>query len=142
MAALIDAKIQLNFDIEKDECYWKQRARVDWLKFGDKNTAYFHSQAIQRRRRNLIRKLKDDEGRKTKIIQEMETIARSYFQNLFMSKPRGSVDHVLSGINRCISEDDNRKLTVPFTKEEVKSATLAIGPTKAPGEDGLPAIFY
>ncbi|XP_017604249.1 uncharacterized protein LOC108451022 [Gossypium arboreum] len=60
MVELIDAKIQLNFEIEKDERYWEQRARVDSLKFGDKNTTYFHSQATQRRRRNLIHKLKDE----------------------------------------------------------------------------------
>ncbi|XP_016755198.1 uncharacterized protein [Gossypium hirsutum] len=45
LAELIDCKIQLNFEIEKDERYWEQRARINWLKFGDKNTAFFHSQA-------------------------------------------------------------------------------------------------
>lgn len=33
LADLIDTKIQLNFEIEKDERYWEQRARVNWLKF-------------------------------------------------------------------------------------------------------------
>ncbi|XP_017604730.1 uncharacterized protein LOC108451567 [Gossypium arboreum] len=55
LADLIDTKIQLNFEIDKDECYWEQRARVNWLKFGDKNTAFFHKQATQKRQRNLIR---------------------------------------------------------------------------------------
>ncbi|MBA0752990.1 hypothetical protein Gogos_020827, partial [Gossypium gossypioides] len=44
---LIDTKIQLNFEIEKDERYWEQGAQVNWLKFGDKNTVFFHKQATQ-----------------------------------------------------------------------------------------------
>ncbi|KAH1131802.1 hypothetical protein J1N35_003180 [Gossypium stocksii] len=51
LAEMIDTKIQLNFEIKKDEYYWEQRARLNWLKFGDKNTAYFHSQATQRKRK-------------------------------------------------------------------------------------------
>ncbi|KAK5811913.1 uncharacterized protein LOC108451102 [Gossypium arboreum] len=32
LAELIDTKIELNFEIEKDERYWEQRTRVNWLK--------------------------------------------------------------------------------------------------------------
>ncbi|XP_017636165.1 uncharacterized protein LOC108478236 [Gossypium arboreum] len=48
LAELIYTKINLNLEIDKDECYWEQRARLNWLKFGDKNTAFFHSHASQR----------------------------------------------------------------------------------------------
>ncbi|KAG8474642.1 hypothetical protein CXB51_031263 [Gossypium anomalum] len=72
LAEMIDTKIQLNFEIEKDEHYWEQRARVNWLKFRGRNTTFFHSQATQRQRRNFIHKLTDEEGKETKIIQEME----------------------------------------------------------------------
>ncbi|KAK5832122.1 hypothetical protein PVK06_015922 [Gossypium arboreum] len=104
LAEMIDTKIQLNFEIDKDERYWEQRARINWLKFGDRNTAFFHSQASLRRRRNCIHKLRDDEGNEIESIQEMEWIPRQYFQNLFTSQGRGGTDHLLSGITRCISE--------------------------------------
>lgn len=45
LAEMIDTKIQLNFENKKDEYYWKQRARLNWLKYGDRNTAFFHSHA-------------------------------------------------------------------------------------------------
>ncbi|MBA0752546.1 hypothetical protein Gogos_001373 [Gossypium gossypioides] len=38
LADLIDTKVQLNLEIEKDKRYWEQRVRVNWLRLGDKNT--------------------------------------------------------------------------------------------------------
>lgn len=45
LAETIDTKIQLNLEIDKDEHYWEQRARINWLKFRDRNTFFFHSHA-------------------------------------------------------------------------------------------------
>jgi hypothetical protein len=38
---------------------WKQRACVQWLAEGDRNTKFFHMKACQRRQRNEIRGLFD-----------------------------------------------------------------------------------
>ncbi|KAA3478845.1 reverse transcriptase [Gossypium australe] len=59
-----------------------------------------------------------------------------------MSEERGSCDHLLSGNDRCISEEDNQFLTKLYTKKEIKAAVFEMGPTKALREDGLPALFY
>lgn len=72
----------------------------------------------------------------------MEGIARSYFQNLFMVEARGDGDHLLSRIDRCISEEDNQRLTVPYSPKEIQEAIFVLGPTKSSGEDGFSALFY
>ncbi|KAA3469681.1 reverse transcriptase [Gossypium australe] len=99
-------------------------------------------QAILRKKRNLIQKLQFDDGRETMKSEEMMEIARSYFVRLFSEGNQSSTDRIFSGINACITEEDNAKLKAKFTTEEIWTALTEMGPTKAPGEDGLPAIFY
>ncbi|KAA3473858.1 reverse transcriptase [Gossypium australe] len=142
LVELIDTKIQLNLEIDKDECYWEQRTCINWLKHRDKNNVFFHSQATYRRRKNMNHKMQDENGRETENIQDIENIARYYFQNLFRSEGRGSCNYLLSGIERRITEEDNQYLKAPYTKEKIKTATFGMGPTKAPGEDGFPVLFY
>ncbi|KAJ6418796.1 hypothetical protein OIU84_002053 [Salix udensis] len=50
---------KLNSDAES---FFKQRSRVQWLKLGDKNTAYFHRSLLHRRARNHIHSFTSDTG--------------------------------------------------------------------------------
>lgn len=63
-------------------------------------------------------------------VRYIENIARNYFQNLFSSKGCGNFDHILSGIEICVSEEVNSKLIAKFTKEEVMLALKEMGPKR------------
>lgn len=95
--------IQLNFEIKKGERYWEQIARLNWLKFGDRNTAFFHNSASQRQRNNRIHKLQNYVGGEVENWHELQAVARSYFIDLFRARGSGNCDHVLSAIDCCVS---------------------------------------
>ena len=74
---------ELNGLLEDEELYWGQRAKVHWLKEGDRNMKFFHAHASERRKQNTILGLWDEHGR---WCEEKETIARAavdYFENIY-----------------------------------------------------------
>lgn len=83
LAEMINVKLELNWEMEKEESYWEQRARANWLRQWDKNTAFSHSKATQGHRINKIRGLEKTEGDLKTEDTDMESIIRDYFMGLF-----------------------------------------------------------
>jgi hypothetical protein len=48
--------------LDKEKLWWKQRAKEDWLKFGDRNTKYYHACVNSKRRRNWVETIMDERG--------------------------------------------------------------------------------
>ncbi|KAA3472829.1 reverse transcriptase [Gossypium australe] len=142
LAKIIDTKLYLNIEIEKDEVYWEQRARVNWLRHGDRNTAFFHNCVAARKRANFISKLTLDSGQEINEESIIQEEAMLYFENLFTSKGVADPKEILEGIEGNISDEINRRLQAPFREDEVRAALKGMGPIKAPGPDGFPAIFF
>ncbi|KAA3474807.1 reverse transcriptase [Gossypium australe] len=141
LAKIIDTKIHLNMEIDKDEMYWEQQARANWLKLGDKNSAYFHKCALVRRRANTISKLATEEGKEIEEGSEIMDTASSFFQDLFKSKGVANPCKVLEGIEETITHEENEILLSPFREEEIQAALKGMGPTKAPGADGIGTLL-
>ena len=74
--------------------YWKQRAHTAWLTKGDRNTKFFHAYASERKRRNYIKKLKDDAGGEVQERHLRQFISNQY-QSHFLSHAGGFEDNVL-----------------------------------------------
>lgn len=49
------------------------------------------------------------------------------------------MSHVMSGVKRCVCDNTNTMLLEEFQAKEVYCALKMLGPTKASGEDGIPA---
>ncbi|XP_073025129.1 uncharacterized protein [Primulina eburnea] len=66
----------------KEEVYWKQRSRVNWLAHGDRNSKYFHARASKRRSTNHIKGLVSSHGDWCIEQNGMAEIIDQYFRNL------------------------------------------------------------
>lgn len=70
---------EYNDVLAQEELFWRQKARCDWVKFGDRNTRFFHSTTIIRRKRNKIEALTADDGNIITDVGLLKSMIVSYF---------------------------------------------------------------
>ncbi|XP_075499320.1 uncharacterized protein LOC142537712 [Primulina tabacum] len=128
----------------KEELYWKQRSRVNWLSHGDRNSKYFHACATARRTRNHIRGLVSSHGDWCTDTSGMAEIVERYFTNLFSSiNPTADErNRIHNYVNTTIDDQINSILCAPFSAAEVRKALFDMHPNKALGPDGMSVLFF
>lgn len=128
-----------------DEAYWRQRSHVLWLKDGDRNSAFFHRRASNRRSRNKIKGLNDENGDWISNPAAVSGILARYYDHIFKSE--GVDDHdamseVLQTIQPRVTTSMNDSLVAHYTDEEIKQALFQMHPSNSPGPDGMSPFFY
>jgi hypothetical protein len=127
--------------LEQDEVYWAQRSRANWMHQGDRNTS-FSIISPRLRKKNTISKLKHDNGIWVEGIDALKPLILNYFTNLFSSEVHVVDPAMLEKINPRVDNDMNNLFLAPFDVDDVKKVAFSIGDLKAPGPDGLHAVFY
>ena len=125
----------------QEDSYWRQRSKVFWLSDGDTNSKFFHASASARRRKNSIKKLRDETGNWVSSHDDLCAVVRNYFTSIFTAR-HGDYGDIISCVQSKVSDDDNNSLTQPFTEKEFQEAIFSMHPDKSPGPDGLNPAFY
>ena len=72
----------------------------------------------------------------------LNPIIVDYFWHLFTSEIDVVDPDFLDKVTPRVTNEMNEKLLAPFGVEDVKRVVFSIGDLKAPGPDGLHALFY
>jgi hypothetical protein len=127
---------------EQKDLYWKQRAHVKWMTYGDRNTAFFHASCMERRRKNKIGSLKKESGGWVEKEVEKRNFITNHFSQLFRSSGNQNSERLLDCVENKVTNEMNAALLQDFARDEVYAALKSIDNLKAPGPDGMPALFY
>jgi exonuclease III len=137
-------QMETNLDnlLKHEETWWAQRAKANWLHSGDKNTSFFHFKASQRKRKNNINFINDQNGIRATDNNNIQTIFMDYFTNLFTSSNPSNLSNSLTGVANRIKPHMYDHLNMTFTSQEVFTAVHQLKGNSAPGPDGLSAKFF
>ncbi|XP_056692196.1 uncharacterized protein [Spinacia oleracea] len=132
----------LNDIYKKERIIWAQKAGINWRKFGDYNTKYFHTLAKIKKAQGKILTLQNNLGDWITDQKSLRNLATTYFVNLF------TTTHFSSLLNSStignIGLDDSKKsmFLARVTLDEVRLNLFNMDPTKSPGPDGIQPIFF
>jgi hypothetical protein len=138
----LDAHKRLEDALNKQECFWQEKAHLNWHLEGDRNTKYFHRLAKIKSTTKTITTLCDGELVLTDQDQISEHIV-NYYKNLFCTNIVLQ-DQLLAEevIPNLITDEVNSLLTVLPSHNEIKAAVFALNKDSAPGPGGFGAFFY
>ena len=142
----LDRNLRLEYAdvIRLEEEFWAMKAWILWLVKGDRNTAFYHTSALVRKRRNRILCLKDRVGNWLSGDKKIEENITKCFMELFKS------DHYSVSLadwkppfwHSYLNEEEAASIDIMVTDEEISAGLWGLKPYKAPGPDGLRARFF
>lgn len=91
----------------QEASYWEQRSRLKWLSDGDRNTKFFHATTLQRRDRNRILRIKDDQGSWVEGREEIFNAVMGHFDEVYTASPIRDMSRCLQKVPRLVTDDIN-----------------------------------
>ncbi|XP_074266271.1 uncharacterized protein LOC141588743 [Silene latifolia] len=125
----------LNRVLDSENSYWQDRARINWLIDGDRNTAFFQKSVTLRRSFNRIISLVDEVGHTISGHDGLAAHITDFFNTLY------TTDKTFTNWVIPITPPSITVHTVP-SEDEIRLALFSLGSKKAPGPDGFHAGFY
>ncbi|KAM6590718.1 hypothetical protein CsatA_013323 [Cannabis sativa] len=132
----------LNEARSRKAIYWKQRARIAWLKDGDKCSKFFFLSAAIRGRRNAIECILNKHN---VWINERELIGQEFldfFKDIFSGTDYDRPLDCGHLFRERISLANQVEAVECPSREEIRKTLFAMSNHKAPGPDGMSVLFF
>ncbi|GKA95548.1 putative reverse transcriptase domain, reverse transcriptase zinc-binding domain protein [Tanacetum coccineum] len=122
-------------------CILKQKAKIDWLKLGDSNTAYFHKVVKSYASRNRIDSVTSASGTCANGDQVSMAFIDHYMD--FLSQQRDTHPFNPNDLfcNKLSDNVDNHMIHT-VSSQEIRDAIFFMGNDKSPGPDGYTTAFF
>ncbi|XP_039014660.1 uncharacterized protein LOC120144735 [Hibiscus syriacus] len=146
----IDSELRLQTELTALEVaenqFLKQKAKVQWLKEGDKCTKFYHSIIASKNKRDTIRILENEQGCRLETFDDISSEIIQYFKNL-LGKANPLIrdsDHQFfkNLLQYNLSPENSAELDKDITSKEIKDVIFSQGNDKAPGPDGFTPLFF
>ncbi|KAH0776402.1 hypothetical protein KY290_007813 [Solanum tuberosum] len=127
-----------------EESAIRQKSRVQWLNLGDANTGYFFAHMKNRVAQNTITNLTTAVGTIIYSQEGIEEEALKFYQGLLgqVASCLPSVDTTIMRRGGMLNKDQQIQIAAQVIKIEVETTLQSISDLKAPGVDGLNALFF
>jgi hypothetical protein len=118
---------------------YMQRAKKQWIKDGDRNTSFFHRAIVERRRRNAIVSVKDENNVLQFMPDRISNVFVNYVRSIFTST---QTNNGRPFIHTQPSQDTHDyTYSIPDEKEVVETLK-EMKRNASPGPDGFNVEFY
>lgn len=114
------------------------------MKFGDRNTHFFHLSTINKRGKNWISMIKDRERRWIHEEEPCGNIFHNYFHSLFQSShpTEESINQFIGLVYKHLSLQVQQFLDRPILVEEIKKRVFSDGTIKSPRSIWISSKFF
>ncbi|GKV23775.1 hypothetical protein SLEP1_g33471 [Rubroshorea leprosula] len=127
--------------LHAEELFWCQKSRVEWIAFGDRNTAFYHASTIVRRGKNRIVALKVD-GNWVRELPILKQHINEFFMKLFSRRDTSPAINAYPVWQPRLTTEDEEALLRSMSLEEVRDVLFSMKGLTSPRPDGIQPIFY
>ncbi|KAJ9555234.1 hypothetical protein OSB04_009848 [Centaurea solstitialis] len=125
-----------------EESYYRQRAKVQWLKEGDMNTKYFHKCVKEKHGHSFIHSIIDQHGNFV-MGDGVGSTFLHHFENILGTRDTSVSANIPTELfDSSLSLSESLDIIRPIGDDEIKNAIFGIGNDKAPGSDGFTSKFF
>jgi len=99
----------------QEEVWWAHIAKMQWLEHGDSNTKFFHFNANQRRKKNTIYAIQDNQGLTWNDEIHIHNTFISHFSDIFSTSNPINVPDAFDVIRNRVPDDMKNELGAEFS---------------------------